>query len=321
MNARTPRFLMLAALALAAVPLSASPAKSHEEKTLPAPARAVAVLGSFHDVEVAVKPGDKVRVTVDMEISASSDAKAEELIKEYAPTYVEKDGTLTIRSRRKSEAGFNWGYMKMQGRIVLEMPPDLDLTLDTASGDCVLNGDLGKGKFSADVASGEIRVKGAAAELKVEAASGSFTGELSRPAAAAAFDMASGDVDLTGPVGSFKADTASGNVTVTGLTGPAVFDVASGDVKAEWTAVAPGTKVTADSASGSVTLVFPAGAVLGGMADTASGDVESDFPGTLNKRGNTFAFTGGPDAVELKLDAASGDITVRKAGKALAEKP
>jgi len=321
MRNRTPLYLFLAALAALAATGLANPAKSHDEKILPAPSMGVAVEGSFHDVEVTVRPGDKVKVTVDMEISASTESKADELLLEYAPTYVEKDGTLTIRSRRKSTVGFNWGFMKLQGRIVVEMPSGLDLRLDTASGDVSLSGDLGKGKFSADVASGNVKVQGAAASIRVDAASGDFTGDLTGPAAAAEFDMASGDIVLNGPVGSFKADTASGSVTVKGLTGPAVFSVASGDVSAEWTAVPPGAQITAESASGALKLAFPAGTAVAGMADTASGDVTSDFPGTLNKRGNTFSFTGGVDAVQLKLDAASGDINVVKTGKALAEKP
>jgi hypothetical protein len=49
--------------------------------------------------------------------------------------------------------------------------------------------------------------------------------------------------------------------------------------------------------------------------------VSSDFPGTLNKRGNTFAFTGGNGAVKVTLDAASGDISVVRGGKVTAEKP
>lgn len=318
MRARTLILLMVTAMVAGGV--WADPVKSHEEKTLPAPTVGVAVEGSFHDVEVIVKSGNMVRVTVDMEISATTESKARDLLKDYAPSYIEKNGTLTIRSRRKSAIEFNWGLLKLQGRIMVEMPSDLDLRMDTASGDITLNGDLGKGKLAMDAASGNMQMNGAASGIKVDAASGDFNGQLTGPAASAEFDMASGDIVISGSVASFKADTASGSVKAKGLTGPATFSVASGDIIAEWTSTTSGMSVSAEAASGDLVLAFPAGTEVAGMADTASGGVTSDFPGTLNKRGNTFSFSGGPQAVQLKLDAASGDISVVKAGPVSAEK-
>ncbi len=314
MRQRTLLALILAALTAAAA--WAAPAKSHEEKTLPAPSAGVAVEASFHDVEVSVKPGDTVRITVDMEISASSEAKAEELLQEYAPTYEEKSGTLTIRSRRSQTAAGNWGFLKMKGRISLEIPPGLALTAKTASGDISLSGDLGKGTLVAEVASGDVRVEGAASSIRVEAASGDFTGKLTAPAALASFDMASGDITLDGPVAELKADTASGSVSVTGLTGPAALEAASGDLSASWIAAEPDMEVTARTASGGIRLRFPEGTAVAGKAGSVSGTVTSDFPGVPGKRGNAFEFQGGPGAIRVEASTASGDIKILKASPA-----
>ncbi len=77
-------------------------------------------------------------------------------------------------------------------------------------------------------------------------------------------------------------------------------------ITAQWDAIPAGAKVRADASSGNVTLRFPAGTVLTGSADTSSGGIRTDFPGTLQK--SHLELSGGVGAVRLKVDTSSGGV-------------
>ena len=127
--------------------------KAHFEHTFKASeGTKVMVDVSFHDVTVTVAPGDVVTAVVDLEVNAS-EAKAKRLLEQYEPKFTVANGVMKIRSARKSTWSlFNGGRHRIKGRVQVTMPPGKNLVLDTASGDCAVEGDLGDGKLSADVA-------------------------------------------------------------------------------------------------------------------------------------------------------------------------
>jgi DUF4097 and DUF4098 domain-containing protein YvlB len=188
----------------------------------------------------------------------------------------------------------------------------MNLSVDTASGDCEVAGDLGDSKMVLDTASGDVTVTGAGDEVVADTASGDVQLDLARTARVVNVDTASGEVWLRGGADDLRVDTASGGVSATGLTGAARLDTASGDVKVQWTTIPADVRVVADTASGDVRFAFPRGTVIDGLVTTASGDIESDFAGESRDRGRMFRFAGGAGAVNITVDTASGDVEVHE---------
>jgi hypothetical protein len=286
---------------------------AHSEHSVAAKAGGrVSVDVSFHEVEVKVAPVAAVAFVVDLEVTASA-SRAQELLDELAPQIVERGSTIAFRSAKAEGWSFSlFGGEEMKGRVRVTMPPGMGLVLDTASGDCVVDGDLGDAALRVDVASGEVTVRGAASEILVDSASGDVELVLAREVPSVLVDTASGNVVIRGAVRELRADTASGDVTASGLVGSASFDTASGEVTARWAAVPVGARAVADTASGGVRLSLPAVAVVAGRLSTASGDIASAFPGQAEDHDRQFRLAGGAGAVDVRVDTASGDIELLK---------
>lgn len=312
---QTLRTVLLAA-AVAAAATAGATTKHYEHTFRAAEGNTVKVDVSFHDVTVTVAPGDEIRVAVDLETRASGE-RAARLLKKYEPTFKVENNTMLIRSvGHRHWTLFSFGSDNVHGKVAVTMPPGKNLILDTASGDCTVDGNLGDAKLSADVASGDVEVHGGARAISVDSASGDVTLELEGTVEQVSADTASGDVHVTGAVNELKADTASGDVTATGLTGPASADTASGDVSFEWTSIAAKSRIAVDTASGDARLVLPAGTEVAGKVTTSSGSIHSDFPGDRSDRGRKLNLSSSADgAVRVTIDTASGDVQLRSAGR------
>ena len=131
------RFLLpITLVALFAVPSAARAATEtlHREHSFQARAEVTVEIDvSFHEVEVAARPGDTVEVTVDLEVSGS---RAKRTIDELDPVFRDDGDRLLIRSTRRG--GLSWGFTRTKGRVVVEMPPGLDLEVDSSSGRTVI---------------------------------------------------------------------------------------------------------------------------------------------------------------------------------------
>ncbi len=307
--------LIVTALSLLLVPAVASAGSQtiHETHTFDAAgARRVMIDVSFHDVTVTVRPGDRVDVMVHIELEGSS-SKVERLAEDYRPKFLTEGGTLVIRSTRRSESSWSWfGSMRTEGKVELAMPPGLDLVCDTSSGDCRVSGDLGDADLTCDTSSGDCEIAGAARTIRADTSSGDVRLKLTREVEEVIADTSSGEVTVNGPVRSFSADTSSGDIEAIGLLGEAGFDTSSGSVEAEWSAVEAGARVVADTSSGDVDLVFPAGTELDGLVSTGSGGIRSDWAGEMSRREDELRLEGGSGAVRLRVDTSSGEVTLRR---------
>jgi hypothetical protein len=278
----------------------------HEEHSFQArPGATVLIDVSFHRVEVVARPGGTVDVTVDLEVTGST-SKVKKYLNELQPEFLDKDDTLVIRSVSKKM--FHWRSPKTSGHVTVQMPPGMNLTIDSSSGSCEAKGDFGDAMLSIDVSSGSIVVTGAAREVMADTSSGSITLELERPADRVTADTSSGSISLTGGAGSLRADTSSGSIQASGLHGDATLDTSSGAITAAWSRIPARAEISADTSSGGVTLRFPAGTQLTGKVDTSSGPIRSDFPGELSDRRRTMEIQGGPDAATIKVDTSSGGV-------------
>ncbi len=276
----------------------------HQEHSFDArPGATVVVDVSFHTVEIEARPGDTVDVTVDVEVKGSG-SSSKKALSELQPKFLEEGNKLIIRSTRKK--GFNWKSVSAEGRVTVKMPPGMDLVVDASSGSAVISGDFGDAIIRFDASSGSLTVVGTMRELHSDTSSGSVRATVSRPLDVFTADASSGSARLSGGAHRVKVDTSSGSVNLTGLLGGASFDSSSGSITAQWDAIPAGTKVRADASSGSVTLRFPAGTILAGSVDVSSGGIHTDFPGTTAKK--HLNLTGGPDAVNIKVDTSSGSV-------------
>ena len=277
----------------------------HEKHRFDArPGSTVVVDVSFHTVEVTARPGDAIDVTVDITVKGEG-SSARNAADDLTPVFKEEGDKLIIRSIRKK--GWNWKNVKAKGKVIVEMPPGMNLTVDSSSGSAKITGDFGDGVIRFDASSGSLTVDGAMGELHSDTSSGSVRATTSRPLDAFTADASSGSVHLSGGARIANADTSSGSITASGLLGEGKFDSSSGSIKAQWDAIPPGTPVRAGASSGSVTLTFPSGTAVSGSLEVSSGGLHSDFPALVRGK-DKLELDGGPDAIDVAVGTSSGSI-------------
>jgi DUF4097 and DUF4098 domain-containing protein YvlB len=263
---------------------------------------------SFHGVDVTVRPGDAVDVTVDITVKGDG-SSAKNVANDLRPVFEEQADKLIIRSTRKK--GWSWKQVKAKGKVTVEMPPGINLSIDSSSGSGKITGDLGDAVVRFDASSGSLTVDGAMGELHSDTSSGSVRATVSRPLEAFSADASSGSVRLAGGAQSAMADTSSGSITVSGLLGEGSFDASSGSIKAQWDAIPPGTPVRASASSGSVTLTFPSDISVSGSLEVSSGGLHSDFPALVRGK-DKLELDGGADAIDVAVNTSSGSIKLLK---------
>lgn len=268
------------------------------------PGATVVVDVSFHSVEVTAQPGNAVDVTVDITVKGDG-STAKNVASELTPVFDEEGNRLIIRSTRKK--GWSWKQARAKGKISIQMPPDLNLSIDSSSGSATIIGDFGDSVVRFDASSGSLTVDGAMGELHSDLSSGSVRATVSRPLKAFTADASSGSVRLAGGAASAKVDTSSGSINVSGLTGDGTFGASSGSIKAQWDAIAPRTPVRASASSGSVTLHFPPGTLVSGSVQVSSGGLHSDFPALVRGKKH-LEFDGGSGAIDISVSTSSGSV-------------
>jgi len=151
----------------------------HEKHRFDArPGATVVIDVSFHSVEVTAQPGNTVDVTVDITFKGDG-SSAKSAANDYKPVFKEDGDKLIIRSTRKK--GWSWKSVRAKGKVTVQMPPGMNLTIDSSSGSARINGDFGDSKVVFDASSGSLTVDGAMRELHSDVSSGSVRATVSRP--------------------------------------------------------------------------------------------------------------------------------------------
>jgi DUF4097 and DUF4098 domain-containing protein YvlB len=295
--------------AMSAICLFASGAsadiKIHEKHRFDArPGGTVVIDVSFHSVEVTAQPGNAVYVTVDITFDGDG-SSAKNAADDYRPVFEEEGDRLIIRSTR--EKRWSWKSVKAKGKVTVQMPPGMNLTIDSSSGSARIDGDFGDSKVIFDASSGSLTVDGAMRELYSDLSSGSVRATVSRPLEVFTSDASSGSTRLTGGARVAKVHSSSGSINLSGLLGDGTFGASSGSIKAQWNAISPDTTVRASASSGSVTLWFPQDTRISGSLEVSSGGLHSDFPALVRGK-DKLELDGGPDAVNIEVDTSSGSI-------------
>jgi DUF4097 and DUF4098 domain-containing protein YvlB len=268
------------------------------------PGATVVVDVSFHSVEVTAQPGNAVDVTVDITVKGSG-SSAKKVANDLTPVFEEEGDKLIIRSTRKK--GWNWKSASAKGKVMVLMPPGMNLTIESSSGSAKIMGDFGDSVVRFDASSGSLTVDGAMGELYSDTSSGSVKASVAHPIESFTASASSGSVRFSGGAHHAKASTSSGSINVAGLHGLGSFSASSGSIKAQWDAIAPHTKVRAGASSGSVTLWFPEDTKVSGTLNVSSGGLHSDFPALVRGK-DKLELDGGPDAIDVQVSTSSGSI-------------
>jgi hypothetical protein len=294
----------VAALCLFATVASAD-IEIHEKHRFDArPGATVVIDVSFHSVEVTAQQGSGVDVTVDLTVRGDG-SSAKNIANDLSPVFIEEGDKLIIRSRK--EKGWSWKSVKAKGKVTVQMPPGMHLTINSSSGSARVNGDFGDARVVFDASSGSLTVDGAMRELHSDLSSGSVRATVSRPLEVFTSESSSGSARLTGGARVTKATSSSGSINVSGLLGEGIFSASSGSIKAQWNAIPSQTTVRASASSGSVTLWFPEDTRISGSLDVSSGGLHSDFPALVRAK-DKLELDGGPDAINVEVDTSSGSI-------------
>jgi DUF4097 and DUF4098 domain-containing protein YvlB len=171
------------------------------------------------------------------------------------------------------------------------------------------------GTVSAEGVNNNIVITGAAKEVSAQTVNG--TVEITGAATRVHAESVNGAVTIKGGGGSVEANTVNGRLSVAGGTFEhGSLETVAGGLRFEGD-LARGAEIEATTVSGGVELVVPAGVSADFSITTFSGDVQTDFGASAQrKRGHATQkevefSTGGGDA-KVTVQTLSGSIAVRK---------
>ena len=263
---------------------------------------------------------------------------------------IEKGGTLSVSvySGRVNVVGGSGSTVRIQGMVesgdmelrargstvTISTQPegprggraDLDITVPTGTR-VVLEGFSApfsvrgvKGDAKVETLSGSVTVSDAVGKVDVGAVSGSIS--IDRVKGDVRAEGVSGRVDLTNIDGDIEAESVSGRVVMTRANSSSVrAETVSGAISYNGT-LDPAGNYVFKSHSGRLTLDVPANAGATVSLETFSGNVDSDFPVTLES-GRTrmgheskFEFRIGNGRTRIVAETFSGDIRIQSSTSA-----
>jgi putative adhesin len=229
------------------------------------------------EIRIVAEDGDRATVR-----SLSGRTLPDRVVLETA-----EDG-LTIREQ--DTLGISFGTGRKSVALEIGVPPEADVTVDTASGSVVTRGLRGEQRYR--TASGDLRVEDVSGHIELNAVSGD------------AFLRLAGQVDL-------GLRTVSGDVRVEGGSlGSIRAQTTSGDIRLDSPLTGKASNAI-ETLSGDVSVV-----ASGGMrveARTVSGDLTSELPHRSEGRAGRRVIVIGDGAVELAFRSVSGDLRILEA--------
>ena len=165
-----------------------------------------------------------------------------------------------------------------------------------------------KGELSVDVGSGTVNVSGAEGSLSVDTGSGPV--EVSRfRGSELSVDTGSGEVTATDiQARDLTIDTGSGDIVLSGASAPTVsLETGSGSVTADLrTEIA---LLSVETGSGNIAVTAPGSLGAEVEIETASGDIETDFPLQMTRHARDHLVGRiGDGKGRIAMETGSGDI-------------
>jgi hypothetical protein len=229
----------------------------------------MSMAGQFQK-EWTVKPGGQVTVrTSDGPISVvGSDRKTvrltvtsdlQQLESKYVVTETAAPEAVEIEFKHKDNGWglFDWVISSNHNvRFKLEVPREMNVTLDTAGG-----------PLTAQSVRGTVRLDTSGGPIEASEIEGSVEA-----------DTSGGGIEIRNVKGSVKADTSGGGITIADVTGDLVADTSGGGIEI----TNAGGLVHADTSGGSVTVQFARGNAKGGQISSSGGSVSVQVDPTVD---------------------------------------
>lgn len=277
----------------------------------------------FSDILVETNKNDKIS------LSYTGSFVGEEMIDEPYLLISESSDGLQIKSAFRS--GFNTGNSTLilklsipenklkdlklgtsSGKITVSGSPSENLVLDASSGKISLDGFRGI-RLSTDSSSGNHEIFNIEVDdLNMSSTSGDITVH-SGTLVQSRIKASSGDVSLEKTSSAdLKIDLTSGRANLEKYSGNLDFSSSSGSLTASFESV--DNELRVNSTSGDITLFLNSDAGFILDAETSSGDIDIDFPVTMEGKFDKDNFQGSvADGRGLvSIDTSSGDITINK---------
>jgi hypothetical protein len=282
------------------------------EKTFPAQAggnlKAVTQGGDIviHTADVA-----EVHIVAKEVIRASTEAEADELLKDLTLTFEQQGNDVTAEAKYEKSSGFHIGnWPPVQVSFTVTVPKSFNVNLNTSGGDIQVDSLKGnahartsggnlkfdriEGEIDASTSGGDIALKEGTARAKLSTSGGNIV--VDRAGGPTQVSTSGGDVTINSVAQLISATTSGGNVRAT-ITEPfkqdAVLSTSGGDVHVS---VVKGAAFELDASTS------------GGDVDAAGLTITIEKGGAGKSRLLGSVNGGGP---RLKLRSSGGDITIR----------
>ena len=215
--------------------------------------------------------------------------------------------TLSVRSRYGSTG---------DTRYEVTVPAGTRVLMQSASGDISVSGT--RGEIDARSASGDVQISDAADRVSVHTISGEI--QASRIAGNLSVETVSGDLQIDRVAGDVDVATVSGEISLSDIRSKYVkANTTSGEVQYQGT-VDDGGRYDFHSHSGGVRVSLPSSAGASLTLETYSGEIDSDFPMTLqpstevgHNRPRRLEFTIGRGGARISATTFSGDVRIERA--------
>lgn len=209
--------LGLAAVTIASALPSAAAADIERrlERTFPVTSASVIVVRiSGGPIQVTTAPGTSADVRLIQTVRTDSDREADEMLDRYTIALTEEAGRITLTARRRSDLGWGRWNDRVRLSVVVTVPPNVRLDLDTSGGPITVRGER-TAPLSADTSGGSITVDGGGAEMNLDTSGGHI--EVGRALATLRANTSGGGIDVAyvGPDARLiEVDTSGGSIDI-----------------------------------------------------------------------------------------------------------
>jgi hypothetical protein len=177
----------------------------------------VFVTGSFCDVAVTV--GDQLRFDGIIEGSGNEG--------DYLITSIKNGGTVIFKVEKNTKMVRAWEHVR-KAQFDIEVPPNVNLTIDNSSGDVSVIGVEGD-NHKIETTSGDLNLENMIGALTGRSTSGDIS--VTRLKGNIQMNATSGDQYLSGIAGDIDTKSTSGNIEIKDLKGDLTAQATSGDIE------------------------------------------------------------------------------------------
>ncbi|HVF40497.1 MAG TPA: DUF4097 family beta strand repeat-containing protein [Gemmatimonadaceae bacterium] len=173
-----------------------------------------------------------------------------------------------------------------------------------------------KGEVDAETVSGSISVEDAVGRVKAETVSGAV--QIARVLGDVVAEAVNGRVEISNVTGNIEGESVSGRITITGAKSKLVRAESVNGRLSYSGSIDPTGNYKFTSHSGTLTLALPADVGATVSLETFNGNVDSDFPVTLQSgatgrhHDNKFDFKIGNGRARIFAETFNGDIRIQR---------